>query len=133
MINKVTLLGNLGADPELQDTKGKTEVCRLRVATTHGVKKKDGTWENETEWHSVVLFGKTAVNASQHLEKGRQVYIEGRLRTTKYKDKNEIERYQTQIIGDVIKYLGSSDKKVAKSDNVYEESHYSQENDDIPF
>lgn len=139
MINKVILVGNLGADPELKETKGNTKVCTLRVATTDNIKKKDGTWEKITDWHMVVLFGSNALNASEHLSKGRQVYIEGRLKTDKYTDKDGNERYQTKVIGDNIRYLGSKDgaaTSAKKEPNPYEESSYSNPgnfDDDIPF
>lgn len=106
MINKVTLIGNLGADPETKTTQSGMVVCNLRIATTERKKDASGNWTDHTEWHRVTVFGKTAENAAKYLQKGRQVYIEGKLRTTKYQDKDGKERYSTDVIADEVKFLG---------------------------
>ena len=87
MINKVILVGNLGQDPEMRTTGSGMAVCNLNIATTTRKKGQDGTWTDSTEWHRVVVFGRTAENAGQYLRKGRQVYIEGRLQTRKWQTK----------------------------------------------
>lgn len=106
MINKVILVGNLGQDPELRTTQGGTQVCKLRIATTERRKVKDN-WEDHTEWHSVVTFGRTAENAGKYLKKGRQVYVEGSLQTRKWQDKTGQDRWTTEIVADIIRFLGS--------------------------
>ncbi len=106
MINKVILVGNLGADPETKTTQSGMVVCSLRIATTERKKDASGNWADYTEWHRVTVFGKTAENAQKFLKKGRQVYVEGKLRTTKYQDKDGKERYSTDVIADDVKFLG---------------------------
>mgnify|MGYP004702409097 CR=1 FL=1 len=106
-INKVILVGNLGADPELRYTGGGTAVAQLRVATAENwTDKQSGERQERTEWHRVTLFGKLGEIANEYLRKGRQVYIEGSLRTNKYTDKDGIERYTTDIIASDMQMLG---------------------------
>ena len=107
MINSVTLIGNLGADPEMRTTAGGMVIANLRVATTSRKKVGDGKWEDVTEWHAVTVFGKTAENAGQYLSKGRQVYIEGRLQTRKWQDKEGKDRWSTEVVCNELKFLGS--------------------------
>lgn len=94
-VNRVILLGRLGRDPKTSDAQG-LAICRLALATTRRYKGRDG--KEETEWHNVVVFGKTAEVARQYLVKGSEVYIEGRLHTRKYTDKQGVERYATEVI-----------------------------------
>ena len=96
-VNRVILLGRLGRDPKTSDAQG-LAICRLALATTRRYKGRDGEKEEETEWHNVVVFGKTAEVAQQYLVKGSEVYIEGRLHTRKYTDKQGVERYATEVI-----------------------------------
>lgn len=99
-VNKVVLLGRLGRDPETRyASDGGTPICHLAVATSRRYKDRDGNRGEETEWHNVVLFGKTAEIAQQYLQKGSEVYIEGRLRTRSY-EKDGVKRYSTEIIGE---------------------------------
>jgi single-strand DNA-binding protein len=105
-LNKVMLIGRLGSDPEIKQTGGGTLVANLSVATNHSRKNQAGEWEDETEWHRVVLFGKTAEVAQQYLRKGSQVYIEGRLQTRKWQDKEGNDRYMTEIIANEMQMLG---------------------------
>ncbi|MHC1478944.1 single-stranded DNA-binding protein [Frateuria aurantia] len=106
-INKVILVGNLGADPELRYTGGGTAVAQLRIATAENwTDKQSGERQERTEWHRVTLFGKLGEIANEYLKKGRQVYIEGSLRTTKYTDKEGVERYTTDIIASDMQMLG---------------------------
>lgn len=110
MVNKVILIGNLGRDPEVHTAASNGHlIAQLSLATTRRVKMQDGSYENETEWHRVVCFGKTAEVARDYLAKGRQIYIEGQLRTRKYKDKQGIERWVTEVICDQLKMLGRKD------------------------
>ena len=98
MVNKVILVGNLGADPEVRDTSSGNIIASIRVATSHRVKQQDGTWGNETEWHRVTMLGRQAEVARDYLRKGSTVYIEGRLHTRKWQDKSGNDRYSTDII-----------------------------------
>lgn len=118
MLNEVTLIGNLGADPEVRNTKSGTAVTNLRVATTERRKGADGNWVDHTEWHRVVLFGKAAENAQKYLKKGRQVWVRGKLRTSKFTDKEGHERFSTDVVGDEIKFLGGNDKREGNQERV---------------
>lgn len=110
MVNKVILIGNLGRDPEMHTASSGNAVAQLSLATTRRVKQQDGTFADETEWHRVVCFGRTAEVARDYLDKGRQIYVEGRLRTRKYTDKQNVERYVTEIICETLKLLGRKDE-----------------------
>jgi single-strand DNA-binding protein len=105
-VNKVILIGNLGRDPETRYTTGGDAVTNLRIATTETWKDKAGDKQEKTEWHTVVLFGRQAEIAGEYLKKGRSVYIEGRLQTRKYTDKEGVEKYSTEIVGDRMQLLG---------------------------
>lgn len=108
-VNKVILIGNLGRDPEVRYLPSGSAVCNLRIATTESWKDKaSGEKKEATEWHSVVLFDKLAEIAGEYLRKGRSVYIEGRLQTRKWQDKETgADRYSTEVRGDVMQMLGS--------------------------
>jgi len=105
-VNKVILLGNLGRDPETRYTTGGDAVTTLNIATSEQWKDKSGEKQERTEWHRVVLFGRQAEIAGEYLKKGRSVYIEGRLQTRKYTDKDGVEKYSTEIVGDRMQLLG---------------------------
>lgn len=108
-INKVILIGNLGADPELRAFPNGDSICNLRLATSEQWKDRvTGEARESTEWHRVVLFRRLAEIAGQYLKKGSQVYIEGRLRTRKWQDKDGQERYTTEIEAGEMKMLGSA-------------------------
>ncbi|MCP4243183.1 MAG: single-stranded DNA-binding protein [bacterium] len=104
-VNKVILVGNLGADPEVRTTPSGTTVANLRIATNERVKQGD-EWVDHSEWHRVACFGKTAENVGKYLTKGRQVYIEGKIRTRKWQDKDGADRWSTEIIADRIHFIG---------------------------
>ncbi len=107
-VNKVILIGNLGADPENRYLPSGDAVCNVRIATTDRIRDKaSGEYKESTEWHRIVFFGKLAETAGQYLKKGRQIYVEGRIRTNKWQDKDGNERYTTEIIGNEMKMLGS--------------------------
>ena len=106
-VNKVILVGNLGRDPETRYTTGGDAVTNIRVATTDTWKDKNGEKQEKTEWHTVVFFGRQAEIAGEYLKKGRQVYVEGRLQTRKWQDKEGQDRYTTEIIADRMQMLGS--------------------------
>src|SRR5690349_22612874 len=106
-INKVILIGNLGADPEPRAMPAGTTVANLRVATSESWRdKQTGEQQERTEWHRVALFGRLAEIAGEYLRKGSQVYIEGSLRTRKWQDKQGNERYSTEIVGNELQMLG---------------------------
>src|SRR5512137_2613075 len=105
-VNKVILIGNLGRDPETRYTTGGDAVTNLSLATTDTWKDKSGEKQERTEWHRVVLFGRQAEVAGEYLKKGRPVYIEGRLQTRKYTDKEGVEKYSTEIVADRMQLLG---------------------------
>ena len=109
-INKVILVGNLGADPETRYSAGGTAITSLRIATSESwMDKQSGERQERTEWHRVKLFGKLAEIAGEYLKKGRQVYIEGSLRTDKYTDKQGVERYSTDIVASEMQMLGGGE------------------------
>ncbi len=106
-INKVIVVGNLGADPETRYTASGTPITSLSVATSdQWTDKQSGQKQERTEWHRVKMFGRLAEIAGEYLKKGRQVYIEGSLRTDKYTGKDGIERYSTEIIANEMQMLG---------------------------
>jgi len=105
-VNKVILVGNLGADPELKYTPSQRPLCNLRIATTEVFKDKGGQRQEKTEWHRVTVWGETAENCNKYLAKGRSVYIEGRLQTRSY-DKDGQKHYATDVVADKVVFLGS--------------------------
>jgi single-strand DNA-binding protein len=112
-VNKVILVGNLGANPEVRYTQGGQAVANLRIATTERWTDKGGQKQEATEWHRVVLWGKLADIASQYLVKGRQVYIEGRIRTRQWQDQQGQKRFSTEIVGLNMQMLGSRSDRPA--------------------
>ena len=105
-VNKVILIGNLGADPELKYTPSQRPLCNLRIATTEVYKDKAGQRQEKTEWHRVTVWGDQAENCNKYLAKGRSVYVEGRLQTRSY-DKDGQKHYATDIVADRVVFLGS--------------------------
>lgn len=104
-VNKIIIIGNLGRDPEVRFAQNGMAICKLSVAVTERVKDGDA-WKDATEWMRVTVFGKTAENAGQYLQKGRQIYVEGRLKTEKYKDKDGVEKTSTEVVANVVQFLG---------------------------
>jgi single-strand DNA-binding protein len=105
-VNKVILVGNLGADPEVKTLESGTKVASLRLATTERYKDRNGNQQEATEWHNVVLWRGLAEIAEKYLSKGRQVYIEGKIKTRKWTDQSGADRYSTDIIADEMTLLG---------------------------
>src|SRR6478672_13602764 len=105
-VNKVILFCNLGRDPETRYTTGGDAVTNLNIATSEQRKDHSGAKQERTEWHRVVLFGRQAEVAGEYLKKGRSVYIEGRLQTRKYTDKDGVEKYSTEIVADRMQLIG---------------------------
>jgi len=109
-VNKVILIGNLGRDPETRYAPSGSAICNVRIATTRNWKDKaTGEKREETEWHSVVFYDRLAEIAGEYLKKGRPVYVEGRLKTRKWQDKDGQDRYTTEIIAESMQLLGSRD------------------------
>jgi len=100
------ILGNLGADPEIRYTQSQLAICSLRMATNERRKNSDGEWQDETEWHRVTVFGKQAENCAQYLKKGRQAFVEGRIKTNKWQDKEGNDRYTTEILANNVQFIG---------------------------
>jgi single-strand DNA-binding protein len=105
-VNKAIILGNLGRDPELRHTPAGKAVCTLRVATNEVWTDQSGERQERTEWHSIVVWGRQAENCNQYLKKGRSVYVEGRLATRKWQDKDGKDRYSTEIVADRVQFIG---------------------------
>ena len=120
-VNKVILVGNLGRDPEVRETKSGSNVANLRVATTHRSKVGD-EWQEQTEWHTVTVFGRQAELCGRYLEKGRQVYVEGRVQTRKWQDKEGNDRYSTEVVANDVKFLSKNEPR-----------RRSFEDEEIPF
>ncbi len=106
MLNKAILIGNLGADPETRYMQDGTCVCNIRIATTERFKDRNGERQERTEWHRVVLWGKLGEIANQYLHKGSQVYIEGKIETRKWQDRDGNDKYTTEIRARDMKMLG---------------------------
>ena len=105
-LNKVTLIGNLGADPEIRSTTGGNRVATFSLATSRSWNNPSGDKQEKTEWHRVVLWGKQAESLQEYLTKGKQIYVEGRLQTRQWDDKDGNKRYTTEIKADRITLLG---------------------------
>ena len=107
-VNKVILIGNLGRDPEVRYTPSGSAVCNVTLATTRSWKNKDsGEKQEETEWHRIVFYDRLAEIAGEFLKKGRSIYVEGRLKTRKWTDKDGAEKYTTEVIAQEMNMLGS--------------------------
>ena len=108
-VNKVILIGNLGKDPELKHTSGGTAVANFTLATNERFKDKDGNWQDKTEWHNITCWARLAEIASEYLKKGRSVYVEGRLQTRSWEDKQRTKRYTTEIVASDLVLLGAAE------------------------
>ena len=106
-VNKVILVGNLGRDPETRYMPDGAAITNISIATTATWKDKSGEKQEQTEWHRVAFFGKLAEIAGEYLKKGSQVYVEGKLRTRKWQDKDGVEKYTTEVLADSMQMLGS--------------------------
>ena len=116
-VNKVILVGNLGRDPETRYSPNGGAICNVSIATTRNWKDKaSGERKEETEWHRVVFYDRLAEIAGEYLKKGRPVYVEGRLKTRKWTDKDGVEKYTTEVIADQMQLLGSREGTGAGDD-----------------
>jgi len=113
-VNKVILVGNLGADPEVRYTQGGEPVCELRLATSEQWTDKAGARQERTEWHAISVWGKTAELCGQYLAKGRSVYVEGSLRTREYTDKEGVNRKVWEVRADKVTFLGGGEERTQR-------------------
>lgn len=139
-VNKVILVGNLGKDPEVRYLEGGVAVAKFPIATSESHKDKQGNRVDHTEWHNVVLWRGLAEVAEKYLRKGMQVYIEGRLRTRAWEDKDKVKRYTTEIMGDSMQLLGKKDNNTGGGSNLSAPQDPQTNNpttnssaDDLPF
>jgi single-strand DNA-binding protein len=135
-VNKVIVLGNLGSDPEVRYTPSGKAVANFSLATSERYTNKDGEKEEKTEWHRIVAWGRLGEICGEYLSKGSQIYIEGRLQTRTWEDRDGNKRYTTEIVAHTMQMLGGS-RKGGEATSI-EESHPSEEpisipDDDIPF
>jgi single-strand DNA-binding protein len=142
-LNKVMLIGNVGKDPEVRHLESGVPVVTIPIATTERYKDKNGEVKDQTEWHNVVLWRLLAEFAEKYVHKGKQVYIEGKLRSRSWEDQNGQKRYTTEVVADVIRLLGkksdtepqaqgggtATEKTAAPAEPVIEQN----EGDDLPF
>lgn len=132
-VNKVLLIGRLGKDPEVRATQGGSAICNFSLATSESW-SKDGNKEEKTEWHRIVFFGKQAEIAGKYLKKGKQVYIEGRLQTRTWKDKETgKDCYATEIVGNTVQFLGDSGQKESEQQATHNYAYSDNDLSDIPF
>ena len=127
-VNKVVIVGHIGADPETRFTPSGTAVANFNVATNESRKNSDGGYQDHTEWHSCVLFGKRAEFAGEYLKRGQLIYLEGRLQTRSWEDDSGTKKYKTEVIGNEITMLG---KKVGTGGSSQNRDDASE--DDLPF
>jgi len=141
-VNKVILVGHLGKDPEIRHLEGNTSVATFTLATTESYTNKQGQKVDQTEWHNIVAWRGLADIAAKYLQKGKQVYIEGKIRSRSYDDKDGIKRYVTEIVADNITLLGRKEDGASSSSNTSSEQHkqetelnsiHNSINDDLPF
>ncbi|MAO33730.1 MAG: single-stranded DNA-binding protein [Flavobacteriales bacterium] len=129
-INKVILVGNLGKDPEVRHLDNGVAVANFSLATTENYKNKEGERVSQTEWHNIVLWRGLAEVAEKYLKKGANIYIEGKIRTRKWEDKDGITRYSTEILGDNMTMLGGKSSLENKTEQTSESE---DPQDDLPF
>lgn len=129
-VNKAVLLGRLGQDPELKYTANSKTVVNFNLATNESWKGQDGNVQEITDWHRIVIWGKQAEIANTYLKKGSLVYLEGKVRTRSWTDKDNITRYTTEIIADSFQMLGSNNEKKVENQ---QDSKPVKESDDLPF
>ena len=134
-VNKVILIGNLGKDPELRYTPGGQAVASFPLATSEKWRDKEGVMQDNTEWHNIVVWGRQAETAKEYLAKGRQVYIEGRIQTRSWDDKDGNKRYTTEVVAQRVQFLGSRGQGGGGGDMPPDspQPDLTEEDDDLPF
>jgi single-strand DNA-binding protein len=137
-VNKVILIGNLGADPDLRYTPSGAAVANFNIATTEKWRDKDGNMQERTEWHRIILWARQAEIAKEYLRKGSSVYIEGRIQNRSYEDKDGVKKYVTEIIGQRMQLLGGrggggSSESGQSGPPLAPPNNLDSEDDDLPF
>jgi len=140
-VNKAILIGNLGKDPELRYTPGGQAVASFTLATSEKWRDKDGVMQDRTEWHNIVVWGRQAEIAKEYLAKGRPVYLEGRIQTRSWEDKDGNKRYTTEIVAQRLQFLGSREQGAGQGQGPSSggppeappPTDLSGEDDDLPF
>lgn len=130
-VNKVILVGNLGKDPEVRHLEGGSVVANFSLATTDSYKDKNGNRQEQTEWHTIVVWRGLAEVAEKYLKKGMTIYVEGKLRTRSWDDKEGHKRYATEIVADTFTILSKKENSAAGSDDTG--SSGTKTGDDLPF
>ena len=136
MINKVTLVGRLGADPEIRTLSNGAMVAKFSVATSENYKDKTGQWQEETQWHDVILWRQLAERAQQYLSKGSMIYLDGKLTHRKWQDKDGNPRKTTEVVGSFFRILDSKrDGNDSSADNTAEapRANDMEKEEDLPF
>ena len=143
-VNKVILVGYVGQDPEARFTQSGTAITNLSIATNESWKNQNGEYQDRTEWHRIVIYGKMAETASQYLKRGQQVYVEGRLATNEWTDKNDIKRKTTEVRCDAFTMLGKKgegggqyappqNQNQSQNSSPDQNSQMDDDDDDLPF
>jgi len=142
-VNKAILIGNLGKDPELRYTPSGQAVASFSIATSEKYKDKDGNWQERTDWHNIVVWGRQGENVKEYLRKGRPVYVEGRIQTRSYDDRDGNKKWITEIVAQRVQFLGGREGGGGGGRNEqYDDSQaqpvgdqpmVSDEDDDLPF
>ena len=136
-VNKAILVGRLGKDPEIKYTPSGTAIANFTIATSENYKDKDGQKQERTEWHRIVAFGKLAEICGEYLAKGKQVYIEGRIQTRSWDDKDGNKKYMTEIVANIMQMLGKPDATTSSGQTAVPEGSSAQEpsvvEEDVPF
>ena len=132
-VNRVTLIGNLGKDPDLRYTPAGQPVTKFPIATSERWKDKDGQFQQRTDWHNIVAWGRQAEVCKEYLKKGSPVYVEGRIQNRSYDDKDGNRKYITEIIANRIQMLGKKGEEASVEEVASESEIQETEGDDIPF
>lgn len=132
-VNKVILVGRLGRDPETRYTSSGQAVCNFTLATDESYRDRSGERQKRTEWHRIVLWGKLAEIAQQYLRKGALVYIEGRIQTRQWDDRDGNKRTSTEIVANVMRMLGARADTAAEAEPLPPESEEAPNDEDLPF
>lgn len=134
MINKSIIIGRLGKEPELKYTQSGSAVCNITVATSENWTDKDGNKQEKTEWHRVVIYGKQAESCNQYLTKGKQIYVEGKIQTRNWENKEGQKVYTTEIIANTVKFLSQNEEpKQQETQEAFKVSEDKFNTSDVPF
>ncbi|MEJ5244506.1 MAG: single-stranded DNA-binding protein [Bacteroidota bacterium] len=134
-VNRATLVGNIGQDPELRSTPGGRNVCSFRMATSEAYKDSNGEWKEITDWHTVVCWDNLAVQVAENFRKGTKVYVEGKIKHRSYEGKDGVTRHVTEVIANTVISLGSRKSNDNQEKDAYDEPEFEEgtPDDDVPF